>query len=69
MKKIIGLFACWLMMAVSYPAFAGYDEAQKAYENGDYVTAFKGFLPLAEQGDVEAQFKLGYMYDFALGMP
>ena len=69
MKKIIGLFACWLMMAVSYPAFAGYDEAQKAYENGDYISAFKGFLPLAEQGDVDAQFKLGYMYDFALGMP
>lgn len=69
MKKIIGLFACWLMIAFSYPAFAGYDEAQKAYEKGDYISAFKGFLPLAEQGDVDAQFKLGYMYDFALGMP
>ena len=69
MKKIIGLFVCWLMITVSYPAFAGYDEAQRAYENGDYISAFKGFLPLAEQGDVDAQFKLGYMYDFALGMP
>lgn len=69
MKKIIGFFACWLIIILSYPALAGYDEAQKAYDSGDYLTAFKEFLPLAEQGDVEAQFKLGYMYDFALGMP
>ena len=33
-----------------------------AYNRKDYKTAYKLFLPLAEQGDALAQFQLGQMY-------
>ena len=46
---------------------AGQPEAEDAYERGDYVTALREYLMLAQQGDVDAQFRAGYMYDFALG--
>ncbi|MBL8685878.1 MAG: SEL1-like repeat protein [Alphaproteobacteria bacterium] len=48
---------------------AGQQEAEDAYERGDYVTALREYLMLAQQGDVDAQFRVGYMYDFALGAP
>ncbi len=41
----------------------------EAMERGDYATAFKISLPLAEQGDAEAQYNLGSMYDEGLGVP
>jgi len=33
-----------------------------AHEKGDYATAFKWYRKAAEQGQTEAQFKLGQMY-------
>ena len=36
---------------------------------GDYKTAYKLWLPLAEQGDAEAQYNLGVMYEHSLGVP
>ncbi len=44
---------------------AGFD----AYERGDYETALKKFLPLAEQGEADAQNKLGVMYAEGQGVP
>ena len=40
-----------------------------AYERGDYATAMLGFRILVEQGDANAQFNLGSMYDFGEGVP
>jgi uncharacterized protein len=34
----------------------------KAYESGDYATALKEFLPLAQKGQVSAQAAVGQMY-------
>jgi len=34
----------------------------EAYNRGDYVTALKELKPLAEQGNTDAQFRLGWMY-------
>ena len=34
----------------------------KALQSGDYAAAFKVWLPLAKQGDVDAQYNLGLMY-------
>ena len=34
-----------------------------AYEGGDFATALKEWRPLAEQGDADAQYNLGVMYD------
>jgi TPR repeat protein len=43
----------------------GYD----AYERGDYSAAFRAWRPLAEAGNAEAQFNLGYMYYYGEGVP
>ena len=40
----------------------------EATKRGDYQTAFKLWLPLAEQGDASAQFNLGMMYDKGEGV-
>ena len=42
-------------------------KAQNAYESGDYGCALECWLLLAEDGDMEAQFKCGEMYDKGLG--
>ena len=44
-------------------------DAVEALEREDYETAYKLFLPLAEQGDADAQFNLGVMYDEGDGVP
>ncbi len=40
----------------------------EAIKRGDYATAFKLCLPLAEQGDAHAQYDLGRMYDYGQGV-
>lgn len=42
---------------------------QQAFENGDYAKAAKEFLPLAESGNVVAQFNLGVMCQDGRGVP
>ncbi|HHF5474779.1 TPA: tetratricopeptide repeat protein [Haemophilus influenzae] len=39
-----------------------FQQGLTAYEQSNYQTAFKLWLPLAEQGDAQAQFNLGTMY-------
>ena len=55
--------------ALCMPALADLAAGKQALKNGDYATALKEFLPLAEQGDAEAQFILGSMYREDLGVP
>ena len=43
-------------------AEADFQAGMDAYERGDYETALKKFLPLADQGDADAQYNLGAMY-------
>ena len=40
-----------------------------AYNDGDYATALREWKPLAEQGDSNAQFYMGYMYRKGWGVP
>jgi hypothetical protein len=40
-----------------------------ASERGDYATALKEWTPLAEQGYADAQYNLGDMYRYGLGVP
>jgi uncharacterized protein len=54
-----------LMLAVGFagPVAAGpYADGIAAYMKGDYATALRLMLPLAEQGDAAAQYELGFMY-------
>jgi len=46
-----------------------FEDATAAYERGDYATAFKDILPLAEAGDARAQFNVGLFYAQGLGVP
>ena len=40
-----------------------------AYGNGDYATALRLYRPLADKGNAEAQYNLGFMYDKGQGVP
>ena len=46
-----------------------FEDTLNALEREDYETAYKLFLPLAEQGDADAQFNLGTMYYGGEGVP
>lgn len=57
-------------MSFVAPATAGpFEDAAAAYEAGDYVTAFRLQLPLAEEGYAKAQVNLGMMYAYGRGVP
>jgi TPR repeat protein len=57
-------------IAMGNTASAGsYEEAIAAYERQDYVAAMRLLLPLAEQGDANAQERLGHMYEGVWGVP
>ena len=46
-----------------------YQDGWDAYERQDYKTAYKLWLPLAKQGNAEAQLNLGVMYYKGRGVP
>ncbi len=60
-------FALILMIGLTFvsPVQADFAAAMSAYEAGRYTDAVQEFRPLAQQGDADAQFMLGYSY--ALG--
>ena len=48
---------------------ADFQKGLAAYDSGDYATALREWTPLAEQGNANAQFNLGVMYDKGEGVP
>lgn len=66
MKRI--LVAAALLCLPALPARAGWEEAVAAYNNGDYATAAREFRPFAEQGQVTAQYILGWIYQTGEGV-
>jgi TPR repeat protein len=66
----VGLLILLISTSLSVPVFGGqFDDAIAAYEQGDYMTAFRLMEPLAEKGDTRAQHNLGVMYDYGRGIP
>lgn len=62
-KIILVLFLSISFLLVNgQSANAGYQEGIDALKRGDYVTAFKEFRSLAEQGNAKAQVELSVMY-------
>lgn len=61
---VIGL----MCISMSAPAFAGYDEGMAAYQKHDYSTALKEWKPAAEQGNLDAQYSLGMLYENGQGV-
>jgi len=58
-----------LALAFSGNVFAGpFEDADTAYQRGDYSAAMESLIPLAEQGDLRAQVNLGTI-NYSLAQP
>lgn len=62
------LAAFALMLVPAVVQAQDFDKGEAAYQAGDYATALQELGPLAEQGNAEAQFTLGFMYQFGAGV-
>jgi TonB family protein len=60
------LFVLTIMVS---PVIADRDAALHAYQRRDFITAFREWQVVAENGDPEAEFRLGVMYEHGEGMP
>ena len=69
MIKYITIILAFLMMLSSPVAAQDFDKGLAAAEAGDYATALQEWTPLAEAGDANAQFSLGFMYQYGQGVP
>ncbi len=58
-----------LVFMLATPVLADFQAGLDAYDRTDYETALKEFRPLAEKEYAPAQFQLGEMYQWALGVP
>ncbi len=70
MKPVLTATALFVLAlaALAAPAAADFPAAVEAYDQGDYETSFAESRPLAAQGDVEAQYMLGYLYSRGEGV-
>lgn len=66
MKKII--LSALLIIILSNPVLAGFDEGVAAYEAGNAPLAAKEFRVAAEEGHADSQFNLGLMYEKGIGV-
>ena len=70
MNRLLILPVLLLTLLVGTPAFsADFQKGQTAYNSGDYATALREWKPLAKQGNADAQFSLGAMYEKGEGVP
>ena len=70
MRTLIIIPVLLLSLFLGLPSYSSdFDKGLTAYNNGDYATALKEWKPLAEEGDVDAQYYLGVLYDNGDGVP
>ncbi len=60
---------CMSLLCINQAVIADFKTAGDAYKEGDYETAAREFLPLAESGDHRAMYALGSMYAAGHGVP
>ena len=68
MKCTITVSATTLFLVFSQLVAQDFDKGLKAHDSGDYDTAVREWEPLAEQGNVDAQYNLGLMHDKGQGL-
>ena len=68
MKKLFILLFFITSFSSSQAWGADFAKGWAAAQSGDYATALKEWMPLAEQGDAVAQYNLGIMYDNGRGV-
>ena len=61
-------FSALMAISVSGANAQDYDKGSAAYDAGDFKTAFKEWIPLAESGDALTQLLIGSMYDQGKGV-
>jgi len=67
MLKIISAVTGLFMLAL--PALADFQAGKDAYDRGDFAAALEEWRPLADEGDIFAQEKLGDIYANDHGVP
>ena len=65
--RYIGMAGAMLAIGAA-PVWADNSDALAAYRAGNYDAAARQFRPLAEKGDAQAQYYLGYMYEKGQGV-
>lgn len=69
-RILLFLIALVSPLSIAGGAVAGpFEDAQAAHGRRDYATALRLWRPLADQGNAEAQYALGFMYDGGHGVP
>ena len=71
MKRLITTLCLTISLAlVSFGVgWSGdFQKGMNALDNGDYATALKEWMPLAEKGHLNAMYKMGYMYKKGKGV-
>ena len=71
MKRLITTLCLTISLALGSFGVGWSGDFQKgvdAYDKGDYATAVKEWTPLANQGNVKAQYNLGLIYDMGKGV-
>ena len=72
MRKLLPILLLTLAVLLGSAGISESADLQKgwdAYKNKDYATALREWKPLAEQGNADAQFNLGFMYEKGWGVP
>ena len=67
MRRLLPALVALLLMTTPVAA-QDFQKGTDAYKRGDYATAFREWIPLAEAGNIDAQFNLGVMYSNGLGV-
>ncbi len=70
MQKRSGILVSVVLASalVLSPAYADFEAGMQAYDAGDYAAAISEWQPLAEQGNLEAQFGMGIIYENGRGI-
>ncbi len=63
------LILCGFLICAAPPSLAGFKEGAAAYKQGDFRRAYQEWVPVAEEGDAETQFRLAALYAEGKGAP
>jgi TPR repeat protein len=66
--KRLAVLSILIIFLFGNPALADIDDGLLAYRKGDYETVLKEWRPLADQGNIEAQYNLAVMYQAGEGV-
>ncbi len=70
MLRLVVLFILLLPLLSSFPVMsADLQKGSDAYKKGDFKAALREYRPLAEQGNPEAQFQMGFLHLQGKGVP